>query len=125
MTGTSSDKEVLYVPLDRAQCPAHNQGMILRDVRRRAKVFLGPSIALCLVLYFAYHLIEGGRGIRAWRTLEEDVDRVTKEHLMLKQENEALQKKVSLLKNDICPHLLEEEARKLGYVKEEEVVVLP
>jgi cell division protein FtsB len=98
--------------------------MILRDVRRRAKLFLGPSLALCLVLYFAYHLVEGGRGIRAWKGLEQEVVQVRERFEKLEKENAALSRNVNLMKEDICPHLLEEEARKLGYVRDNEIVVI-
>lgn len=98
--------------------------MIVRDLRRRARMLLGPSLALCLILYFAYHLIEGGRGIRAWRALEVGVEDTRVRLEALQQENDALERDVTLLKTDVCPHLLEEEARRLGYAKKNEVMVV-
>lgn len=98
--------------------------MIVRDLRRRAKLLIGPSLALCLILYFAYHLIEGSRGIRAWRALEVGVEDTRVRLEALQQENDALERDVTLLKTDVCPHLLEEEARRLGYAKKNEVMVV-
>ncbi|MBA4118498.1 MAG: hypothetical protein C0514_06365 [Candidatus Puniceispirillum sp.] len=98
--------------------------MLVRDLRRRAKLLLGPSLALCLILYFAYHLIEGKRGIRAWRELEVGVEVTRAELEKLQGENDALERDVTLLKTDVCPHLLEEEARRLGYAKQNEVMVV-
>src|SRR5947207_15679559 len=35
-------------------------------MRRRAKVLVAPVLGLALTGYFAYHLVEGDRGLRAW-----------------------------------------------------------
>src|SRR5207237_10225155 len=41
-------------------------------MRRRAKVLVAPVLGLALTGYFAYHLVEGDRGLRAWmRTTQE------------------------------------------------------
>src|SRR5258707_8626338 len=40
--------------------------IVLREMRRRAKVLLPPVLGLALTGYFAYHLVEGDRGLRAW-----------------------------------------------------------
>ena len=40
--------------------------IVLREMRRRAKVLVPPVLGLALTGYFAYHLVEGDRGLRAW-----------------------------------------------------------
>ena len=98
--------------------------MILREIRRRAGRFLGPTFSLCLVFYFAYHLIEGGRGVRAWRHLEKEVTVARLRLDDFQGEHDGLKQKVSLMRGSICPSLLEEEVRKLGYVRPNEIMVV-
>ena len=45
----------------------------LREMRRRGKALLGPLLGLALTGYFAYHLVEGDRGLRAWVRLSQDL----------------------------------------------------
>ena len=46
--------------------------IVFREMRRRAKVLVAPVLGLALTGYFAYHLVEGDRGLRAWmRTTQE------------------------------------------------------
>jgi len=42
-------------------------------MRRRAKVLIAPVLGLALTGYFAYHLVEGDRGLRAWMRLTQEV----------------------------------------------------
>ena len=99
--------------------------MLIREIKRRAHHFLGPSAAICLVAYFSYHLLEGRRGIFAWQRFEIQLlkaqDRLTK----LKQEESMIANRVRLLKSEsICTDLLIERAKEiLGYVPSHEIVV--
>ena len=42
-------------------------------MRRRAKVLVAPVLGLALTGYFAYHLVEGDRGMRAWMRLTQEL----------------------------------------------------
>ena len=42
-------------------------------MRRRAKVLVAPVLGLALTGYFAYHLVEGDRGLRAWMRLTQEL----------------------------------------------------
>ena len=42
-------------------------------MRRRAKVLVAPVLGLALTGYFAYHLVEGDRGLRAWTRLTQEL----------------------------------------------------
>src|SRR5260370_7761999 len=53
---------------------------VLREIRRRAKVLVGPVFGLALIGYFAYHLVEGDRGLRAWLRVTQEL-RGAKENL--------------------------------------------
>ena len=100
--------------------------MIIRDLRRRAKRYMVQSIVMCLVLYFLYHLIQGGRGIMTLRSLETSLEKSTAELSLLKQEHDKLSHRVDLMKPGVvCPDLLEEQAKSvLGYAHSNEKIVL-
>ena len=42
-------------------------------MRRRAKVLIAPVLGLALTGYFAYHFVEGDRGLRAWMRLTQEL----------------------------------------------------
>src|SRR5438067_2375003 len=54
--------------------------IVLREMRRRAKVLIGPVLGLALTGYFAYHLVEGDRGLRAWMRITQEL-RLAKSNL--------------------------------------------
>jgi len=47
--------------------------IVFREMRRRAKVLVAPVLGLALIGYFAYHLVEGDRGLRAWMRLTQEL----------------------------------------------------
>lgn len=100
--------------------------MLLREIKRRSNRFLGSSAAVCLVAYFAYHLVEGRRGLFAWQHLEVQLARAQKRVTGLKKEEQILTNRVNLLRPEsICTDLLVERAKEvLGYVHPHEVVVM-
>ena len=100
--------------------------MWLREIRRRSHRFLGPSATICLVAYFAYHLVEGRRGLLAWQHLEVQLARAHERATELKQEEQRLTNRVNLLRSEsICTDLLVERAKEiLGYVNPDEIVVM-
>ena len=46
---------------------------LIAEFRARARHVVGPAIGVCVVSYFAYHVIHGDRGLSAWRALEQQV----------------------------------------------------
>jgi cell division protein FtsB len=100
--------------------------MLLREIKRRSNRFLGPSISICLVVYFAYHLVEGRRGLLAWQSLEARLARAQERLTTLKKDEEVLENRVKLLRPEsICTDLLVERAKEvLGYVDPHEIVVM-
>ena len=100
--------------------------MLLREIKRRSNRFLGPSVAICLVAYFAYHLVEGRRGLFAWQHLEVQLTRVQERVTGLKKEEQILANRVNLLRPEaVCRDLLVERAKEvLGYVHPNEVVMM-
>lgn len=100
--------------------------MILRDLRRRGQKYAVQSVVICLVLYFLFHLVQGGRGIVTLKSLEKKLQESTQRLDALKGSHDKLAHKVDLMKpGAVCPDLLEEQAKQiLGYSHPEECVVL-
>src|SRR5258708_21745410 len=46
---------------------------IAHEIRRRARLIVGPVLGISLCAYFAYHLVQGDRGLTAWLRLTQQV----------------------------------------------------
>ena len=100
--------------------------MFLRELYRKFYQFISPSISICAISYFGFHLIQGDRGLRAWQALEQNLKNLEANYTELNQNHHQLENKVRLLRADnLCPDLLEEQAKKtLGYIHPQEVMVM-
>lgn len=100
--------------------------MWLREIKRRSHRFLGPSMAICLVIYFSYHLVGGRRGLFAWQHFEVQLARAQERMDNLKQEEKKLAHRVRLLRPEsICKDLLAERAKEiLGYHQDDELIII-
>ena len=83
-------------------------------------------IGACIVGYFFYHTVEGERGWVAQVHLQNETDAAKDTLEKLKQEHQALDHRVHLMRPEsLDPDLLDEEARKtLNYSKPNEIVIL-
>ena len=100
--------------------------VVLREIRRRGKVLVGPLLGMALTGYFAYHLWEGDRGLRAWAGLTQEL-RLGKEHLAaVSAERAELEHRVSHMRPDhVDPDLLDAQVRKtLDLVRPDEIVIM-
>jgi cell division protein FtsB len=100
--------------------------IVLREMRRRGRVLVGPVLGLALTGYFAYHLVEGDRGLRAWLRVTQEL-RITKENLAtVAAERTALEHRVSHLRSDhVDPDLLDTQVRRtLDVVSPDEIVII-
>ena len=100
--------------------------IVLREMRRRAKVLVAPVFGLALTGYFAYHLVEGDRGLRAWLRITQEL-RVAKENLSgIAAERAALEHRVSHMRSDhVDPDLLDAQVRRtLDVVVPDEIVIV-
>ena len=99
--------------------------MISREIKRRANQFLIPGLSVCLMVYFMYHLIQGGRGILALKNLESLKIQHQEKLDSLRHTQDKLSKKVSMLKpGSLSVDLLEERAKEvLGYSHQNEQIV--
>lgn len=87
--------------------------IVLRAMRRRAKPLVGPFLGLMLTGYFAYHLVEGERGLRAWVRLTQELHAARQDLAALATVRTALEHRVSHLRPDhVDPDLLDTQVRK-------------
>ncbi len=100
--------------------------IVLREMRRRAKVLVAPFVGLALTGYFAYHLVEGDRGLRAWVRITQEL-RLAKETLaVVAADRAALDHRVSHMRRDhVDPDLLDSQVRKtLDLASPDEIVIM-
>jgi cell division protein FtsB len=84
------------------------------------------AVGLTAVLaYFGYHALHGRYGFLAWVDTSRDLEAARQELAQVRGERELLDRDVGAFQRDsIDRDLLEEELRKLGYVKPNEVIIL-
>ena len=99
---------------------------LLNELRIRARYVLFPAFGASAVLYFAYHGINGDRGLLAWRKLEKEVQSTQAELGRARGERETLERRVELLyPESLDRDMLDESARRLlNYGRPEEIVIL-
>ena len=100
--------------------------IVLREMRRRAKVLVGPVLGLALTGYFAYNLVEGNRGLRAWSRITRELHQADGDLAVVDGERAALEHRVSHMQpNHVDPDLLDTEVRKtLDLAAPNEIVIM-
>jgi cell division protein FtsB len=100
--------------------------VVLRELRRRARLIAGPVFGMALTGYFAYHLIEGDRGLLAWLQLTRQIHAADQQLAALEKRHDALGRKVSELTPDhLDPDLLDQQVRSvLDFAAPNEVVIM-
>ncbi|HEV2302834.1 MAG TPA: septum formation initiator family protein [Stellaceae bacterium] len=100
--------------------------VVLRELRRRARLIAGPVFGMALTGYFAYHLIEGDRGLLAWVQLTKQIHAADRRLAALEDQHKALGRKVSELTPDhLDPDLLDQQVRSvLDFAAPSEVVIM-
>ena len=115
--------------MDEASLRVRLQARLARPGRRLLALARAHWVALpiaALVLYFGYHALHGRFGLFAWFDLTSEIALASHELGLLRGEREDLERRVALLQLDSSdPDLLEEEIRRaLGYVRDDEVIIL-
>ena len=100
--------------------------IVLREMRRRAKLLIGPVLGLALTGYFAYHLVEGDRGLRAWMRITQDLRQAKSNLADVAAERAALDRRVANMRPDhLDPDLLETQVRRnLDVTAPDEIVIM-
>ena len=82
-------------------------------------------LVTAVLAYFGYHALHGQRGLLAWMDKSRDLEAARQELSRVTAERAELDKEVRAFQSDqIDRDLLEEELRKLGYVRPNEVIIL-
>ena len=86
--------------------------ILMRELRKRARVVVGPILGIALTGYFAYNLVEGDRGFIAWTRLTRQLRAEDARLDALRAQRAALKLKVSdLTPSHLDPDLLDERVR--------------
>jgi cell division protein FtsB len=96
--------------------------------QQHPKSLLWAVLSLLVLFYFCYHYVSGNRGFFAYNKLRSEAVVLDNRLLDLQQHNEALHRRVTLLRKDnIDQDMLDEQARTvLGYGEStERVIPLP
>jgi cell division protein FtsB len=87
---------------------------LMVDIRRRAKLMLGPLIGACIALYFGYHLLNGNRSMMVLIELDHKIAAARDTLAQVHAERAALERRAALLRpSQLDADMLEEEARRL------------
>jgi cell division protein FtsB len=99
---------------------------VLRTLRRRAHLVLGPVVGIALTGYFAYHLVEGERGFKAWLRLNREIRTATANLDAVRAQRATLDLRVANLRPEhIDPDLLDERIRAtLNLVSPDDIVIM-
>lgn len=94
---------------------------------KRAKQVLVPLIGAALVTYFAYHAVQGDRGLLAWWQLRQKMDAVEMELASVQRERAYLEHKTSLMRPEsIDLDMLDEQTRGvLAFAQPGDYVIIP
>jgi cell division protein FtsB len=100
--------------------------IVLREMRRRAKVLIAPVLGLALTGYFAYHLVEGDRGLRAWMRITQELRQAKSNLADVAAERTVLDRRVANMRPDhLDPDLLETQVRRnLDVAAPDEIVIM-
>ena len=87
---------------------------------------IGPAIGAAIVGYFAYHAIQGDRGLIALSHLQNEIQQAEAVLAQVRGERTDLEQRASLLKRDhLDPDMLDERARAvLNYSHPDDVIIL-
>ena len=82
------------------------------EFQKRLRQSIAPVLGACVFGYFAYHAIQGERGILAWLQISQQLAESQATLDELAAEHEDIQRRVSLLSpSSLDPDLLDERAR--------------
>lgn len=98
---------------------------LMIEIRKRARWVIPQILGLCLVAYFAYHLVQGDRGIRTYLKLTEELTAAQATAAEVSATLERERARVGgLSAASLDPDLLEERAHiVLNHVRPDEYVI--
>lgn len=85
---------------------------LIVELRTRARDVIGPMLGVGAVVYFAYHAVNGDRGLMAWIELKDKVVAAETAAHAVAEERRAIANRVGLLHPEhLDPDMVEERAR--------------
>ena len=95
-------------------------------MRRRAKVLVAPVLGLALTGYFAYHLVEGDRGLRAWMRVTQELRSAKTALADVSAERMRLERRAANMRSELLdPDLLDSQVRRtLDFAAPDEIVII-
>ncbi len=99
--------------------------ILVAELRRRSGQAIAPLLGLMAVTYFAYHTVQGDRGLLAWWQLNREIHSAETTLASLQAERDGLERRARLLRPDhLDPDMLEERARlMLDLGRDDDVIV--
>ncbi|MEQ9488394.1 MAG: septum formation initiator family protein [Alphaproteobacteria bacterium] len=87
---------------------------VLTEIRRRARQITIPVIGACVLGYFAYHTVQGDRGLLSYWRMSQEVNRAETTLAAIQEHREVLERRVSLLRaKGLDLDMLDQQARLL------------
>ncbi len=88
-----------------------------RDITRRLRQIAPQIFWGCLVSYFAFHAVQGDRGVVAWLQMRQQLAALDHQLDDARAERQRLEKQVALMRAEsLDPDMLDEQVRRvLGY----------
>ena len=99
---------------------------LARDIGRQARQIVAPVLGISLLTYFAYHAIQGDRGLFAWMALNQQLKQTRALADAVATQRGELENRVSRLSNaSLDSDLLDERVRSmLNLARGDEVVIM-
>ena len=104
----------------------HVKDALGRALIRALRQTIGPAIGAAIVGYFAYHAIQGDRGLIALTHLKGEIQQAEAILAQARDERVQMEQRASLLKREhLDPDMLDERARAvLNYSHPDDVIIL-
>ena len=99
---------------------------LFHEFARRAQSIIGPVVGVVVAMYFAYHVVQGDRGLLARRALQDRVETARAELSELHAKRLEMENRVRLLSPaTLDPDMADERARyMLNLALSDEVVIM-
>ena len=72
--------------------------LVLKELRRQGRQIIASIFGVAVIAYFAYHAVEGERGLRAYFALKLQTELAREERDALRDERMVIEGRVNLLK---------------------------
>lgn len=98
---------------------------LLVELKNRARHVVGPLLGVSAVIYFAYHAVNGDRGLVAWLELKDRVQAAEESAEAIARQRRMVENRVRLLHpGSLDPDMIEERARiMLNFAYANDVVI--